>query len=278
MRRTLTASLAVGLGLACGIVFWAPAWGQQGQSSGQGASERGQQAASRSDQEREDSADETTRKIDQALRSFEQYRDRSGPNLEQARKEIDRLREELTELIKIRYDLALSLAEIRAEVMAQGPMMAAFAFGPGGYGALAGSYEAMIRRNQQGLQGQVQARPGGPAPAGSAEPASPGPQLSREERQQRRQEALARELRQLHDQLRAEVEQARGNADQVANQLRDLRFQQRHMQAIERERREGESVRGALGAPNRPGQEERDGSRRANEREESPRSNDRQNR
>jgi septal ring factor EnvC (AmiA/AmiB activator) len=203
MKRRLLASLALAVCVALGALPWTrgPANAQERGGSGQGSSE------SKHDDNRDSS--QASDRIERALRSYQTYRERSGPNLEQTRKEIDRLRDDLEEVTKLRIDMAISLAEMRAQfasTMAQseGPQVGGFtAPYPG---AAAGS------------------PPGYPSPGNRNES-----QMSAKDRDVLRREIMHRELKQVQDQLRAEVEQAQGQTDQLAAQLRELRARERQL-------------------------------------------------
>jgi chromosome segregation ATPase len=216
MRRPLLASLAVGLGLACGAYALSPAWAQAPAQpwggQGGGNAQREQSPRDRDD----DSSDPASQKIEKALQTYESFKEKSGPNLDQTRKEIERLRDELIEIVKLRSDMALSLAEIRAEMTAN--------TGQGGMAQLGGGYAA-----QGSGGGYAGGGGGGGYPAGYGGVMSGRSPGSREDRQALRREALARELRQLQEQLRNEVEQSRVQADQLVAQMRDIRNQQRQM-------------------------------------------------
>jgi hypothetical protein len=132
------------------------------------------------------------RRIDKAIAAYE---NRADQELDQVRKEITRLRKELSDLSELQNDLAMSLAEIQAEIR----VLAA-------------------TRPQGG---------GDDAGPGSASASAISPQ----ERQRLRCTELARELRQVQENLRALVQQKRTETDQVVIQLRSLRGQQRQMTA-----------------------------------------------
>lgn len=223
MNRPLFASWAVALGVACGVSALAPALAQEGR----GGNDRGPSAAGRhsdQDRDRDDDRDRdgATERINKAIQTYESYREKMGPNVDQTRKEIDRLRDELEELVKLRSDMAISLAEIRADMATShmaGPVVVTGGPQPGGQ--FAGQQFAY-----------------GAAPPGSA---GRPQELSREDRQRMRREALNQELRQVQEQLRMEVDQTRGQTDQLVGQIRDLRAQQR--QAHEQMRAEQERQR-----------------------------------
>ncbi len=182
MSRWLLASLVGGLGLACAAFSPALTLAQDRSNK-----ER-ESSASR---DRDDASENPSAKIDKAIRVYE---NRTEQELDQARKDVDRLRKELSELIELRIDMAIALAQLRAEINA----------------------------------------PEADSSAGNSNTtsASQSPSTGGSEISQRRQRAaeLTRELRQLQDSLRAEVQQTRTQADQWVEQLRALRVQQRQRQ------------------------------------------------
>ena len=116
--------------------------------------------------------------IDKALQSYEERMDR---NLEQCRKELDQMKKELHELIDMRINLAMSLYELRAKMHVQGQGQGAMAGYPGA--ALASRGYAGVDRGGRGQSSQ-----GNEGKRGHSS-------------------ELAGELQQLHNQLRAEVDQ-----------------------------------------------------------------------
>ena len=136
--------------------------------------------------------------IDKAL---EAYESRSGHNLDQCRKEMEALKKELHELIDLRINMALSLAEIRAKAASA-------------TGASAG-----------GIPVHPQAKPyaGTNYPGGSA---GGSPYARPGSRPQSSSSILGNELQQLHAQLRAEVDQQQNQVSQLVAQLRALQSQE----------------------------------------------------
>jgi len=135
-------------------------------------------------------------------KALEAYESRSGRNLDQCRKEMEALKKELHELIDLRINMALSLAEIRAKAASTTSAPAA-----------------------GGIPGQMQAKryagsnyPG--ASAGGSPFARPGG------RPQSSSSTLGNELQQLHAQLRAEVDQQQNQVSQLVAQLRALQPQE----------------------------------------------------
>jgi hypothetical protein len=103
--------------------------------------------------------------IDKALKAYDE---RMGRNLDKCRQDLAQLKKELHELIDLRLEMAMSVAELRAR-------------GPGGAEAVRGRGEGDV--------------------------------------------GLANELRQIHNQLRSEVEQQQNQVAQLASQLRGMKGQ-----------------------------------------------------
>jgi hypothetical protein len=163
--------------------------------------------------------------IDKALQSYEERMDR---NLEQCRKELDQMKKELHELIDMRINLAMSLAELRAKMHLHG--QGATAGGPGA---------AYVSRGYAGVDG------GGR-----------GQGLQGNDGKHGHSSELAGELQQLHNQLRAEVDQQQNQIAQLAAQLRTLRYQDQNQgqQGNPQGRRQGEQNRPQRGDQgNQPG-------------------------
>jgi len=141
-------------------------------------------------QGREAGETDPARRIDKAIAAYES---RADQELDQIRKDVTRLRKELSELGDLQIDLTLSLAELQAEIRVLATPRSA-----------AGGDDS--------------------SPGSSATPTS-----STQERQRLRCLELARELRQVQETLRTLVQQKRNETDQVIIQLRNLRTQQRQM-------------------------------------------------
>jgi hypothetical protein len=142
----------------------------------------------------ENGATDPAQRIDKAIQAYEC---RADQELSQTRTEIARLRKELNEYSELQYDLAISLAELQAVLRVQ----SALGNGADGDGT-----------------------PAGPATA------SP---TATQERQRLRTLELARELRQVQENLRSLVQQKKGETDQLVAQLRNLRTQQRQTSSRE---------------------------------------------
>ncbi len=89
MSRFLLASAIVGMGLACGALALAPALAAAQQPKGSRAG---------SSQDRDEGRDDPVKRIDKAIESYES---RANQELEQTRKDIDRMRKELGELVEL---------------------------------------------------------------------------------------------------------------------------------------------------------------------------------
>jgi len=139
-----------------------------------------------SDQDRGRSGDQSA-DIDKALKAYEERMDR---NLDKCRQEMDQMKKELHELIDMRINMAMSLAELRARNSM-----------PGGSGVSMASY----RQATQGSQGSQGRGEGGSDRSG-----------------------LARELQQVHNQLRSEIDQQHNQIEQIASQLRGMKEQGQH--------------------------------------------------
>jgi len=136
--------------------------------------------------------------IDKALHSYDERMDR---NLEKCRKELDQMKKELHDLIDMRINMAMSLYELRAKMQARGQGMMA---GVPGSASVARGY-AGVGGGGRG-QGQGQGSQGNDSRQGHSW-------------------EMAGELQQLHNQLRAEVDQQQSQIAQLAAQLRTLRDQ-----------------------------------------------------
>jgi hypothetical protein len=127
--------------------------------------------------------------IDKALRAYDERMDR---NLDKCRKELDQMKKELHELVDLRLDMAMSLAELRS----RNPM-------PGmGFGGPGGTNPSHQLRRPDGGQGSPGHGEGGAESS-----------------------ALSREIQQIHNQLRSEIDQQQNQVAQLAAQLRELKGQ-----------------------------------------------------
>lgn len=186
MRRQLIAIAAVGAGLALAPIF---------------AQDRPKTNApdpSETPAETDTAAAETEgaagKRVDETLKN---YQGRLERDIAQTRKEIADFRKELKNLIDLRYDASVSLAELRAE-MAMRP-------GAAGFIATPASPPAAI--------------------PGTFVPGVPPvrPVLSDQARRHQRLIVLNRELRQIQGLLRNEVQTTRNTTDELVGQLNTLR-------------------------------------------------------
>ena len=180
MNRRWFAALLIGTGLACGAWALTPALAQDKENK---------KPESGSSRDQDNGADDSAQKIDKTIQA---YQSRSVQDLEQTRKDLDRMRKELRELVEVRFDMAIAAAELRAETGSQG--IPGISGSPAGYPGSAGFQAA--------------------APSGK-------------DRQTQNAAATNQELRQVQELLRSEIQQARNQSDQLVAQLRELRAQQR---------------------------------------------------
>ncbi len=204
MRRQLLASLIAGSGVAFVASTLAPTFAQEDKN----------RARPDTQTSRDSSSDETAQRVDKAIQA---YQNRTNQELEDTRKGIDRMRKELSEATDSRIDMAIALAELRAD--------------------------SGVRSNGPGVPGSPRALGSYPSPGGGPGP-NPGANDSGSdtERQQRRASVLNQELRQVAELLHNELQQERSQTDQLVSQLRALRAQNRQQQeqlkaAEERSRR-----------------------------------------
>ena len=185
MNRRWLAALLIGTGLACGAWALAPALAQDKENK------KPESGSSRA-QDQDNGADDSAQKIDKTIQA---YQNRSVQDLEQTRKDLDRMRKELRELVEVRFDMAIAAAELRAET------------------------------GNTGLPGTFGSPAGFPGSAGFQAAAPSG-----KDRQTQGAAAMNQELRQVQELLRSEIQQARNQTDQLVAQLRELRTQQRQRQ------------------------------------------------
>jgi len=129
--------------------------------------------------------------VDKALRAYDERMDR---DLDKCRQDLERMKKELHELIDLRLSMAMSMAELRARNSMPGGPMGRWPGGDGG-----GARSAGAAGHGRGA--------GGPTAA-----------------------ETARELQQLHNQLRSEIEQQQNQVAQLASQLRAMKGQEHHGQ------------------------------------------------
>jgi chorismate mutase len=135
------------------------------------------------------------------------YKARIEKEIEQGRKEVERLRVELHELIDTRYAMAESIAELRGELATMGTYSSDPVVNVPSAPKLVPTPQpgAMVHRDfVYGL--------------GSALPKEPTPQ----EREQLRRLMPRTDLKRMTERLRAEVEETRSEVDQLAFKLLEL--------------------------------------------------------
>jgi len=142
------------------------------------------------DQQSERDQGRFSEQIDKALRAYDE---RMGRNVENCRKEMDEMKKELHDLIDLRINMAISLAEARAKMQ------------------------------------------------------SPGESAQGGDEKHGQDVGMARELQQLHGQLRSEIDQQQNQITQLVSQLRGLQQQGHHSQ------RPGSGQRSQHPGQNQPG-------------------------
>jgi len=150
------------------------------------------------------------KKADDLIRG---YTARIEKEIEQGRKEVDRLRAELHELIDVRYEMAAAIAELHGDLAAKGTYSAEPVF----YGQAPAQDRKTAPPQVQG-QG-IAFRRDLFYGLGSALPKDPTP----EQREQLRRLAPRADLKRMIERLRAEVEETRSEVDQLAYKLLELR-------------------------------------------------------
>ena len=143
---------------------------------------------------------------------MQRYTGRIEKEIEQGRKEAERLCAELHELIDVRNDMANAIAELRGDLAAKGT-----------YSADAGALEQAPAQEKRTAPPQAQGRRAAFHRdlfygLGSALPTDPTPQ----QREQLRRLAPRSDLKLMIERLRAEVEETRAEVDQLAYKLLEL--------------------------------------------------------
>ncbi len=197
MRKLLDLGLVVVVGLAAGR----SAVAQFGEHANQGLSQDAQFTKP---------TGPAAKKAEELIRG---YTARIEKEIDQDRKELERLRGELKELIDLRYEMGTAIAEIRGELAAKG------------------TYSAdPIIQNQADTQERKPTPATGPMQRmgfrrdlfyglGSALPKDPTP----EQRDQLRRLAPRAELKRMIERLREETDETRVEVDQLAYKLLELR-------------------------------------------------------
>jgi hypothetical protein len=143
------------------------------------------------------------------------YTARIEKEIEQGRKEVERLRAELHELIDVRYEMAAAITDLRGDLAAKGTYSA----DPIIYGQPANQDRKTAPPSAQ-VQGQgMRLRPDLFYGLGSALPKEPTPQ----QREQLRRLAPRADLKRMIERLRAEVEETRTEVDTLVYNLLELR-------------------------------------------------------
>jgi len=150
------------------------------------------------------------KKADDLIRG---YTARIEKEIEQGRKEVERLRTELHELIDVRYEMAAAIAELHGELAAKGTYSADPVFR--GQAATQAKTAAPPQVQGQGMGFRRDLFYG----LGSALPKDPSP----EQREQLRRLAPRADVKRMIERLRAEVEETRAEVDQLAYKLLELR-------------------------------------------------------
>jgi hypothetical protein len=150
------------------------------------------------------------KKADDLIRA---YTARIEKEIEQGRKEVDRLRAELHELIDVRYEMDAAIAELRGDLASKGT----YSGGPVLQGI---EHTPEARTSSKPAQGQmIMARRDLFYGLGSALPSDPTP----EQREQIRRLAPRGDLKRTIERLRDEVDATRAEVDQLAYRLLNLR-------------------------------------------------------
>ena len=141
------------------------------------------------------------------------YTNRIEKEIEQDRKEVERLRAELHELIDVRYEMAAAIADLRGDLAAKGT-----------YSADPIIYGQPAKQDRKTAPPQVQGQGMGLRSdlfygLGSALPKEPTPQ----QREQLRRLAPRADLKRMIERLRADVEETRTEVDTLVYRLLELR-------------------------------------------------------
>ncbi len=143
---------------------------------------------------------------------IQNYTARIEKEINQGRKEVERLRSELHELIDVRYEMAAAIADLRGDLAAKGTYSADLVF--------PGQPANPDRMTPSQVQGQgMGSRPDLFYGLGSALPREPTPQ----QREQLRRLAPRADLKRMIERLRAEVEETRTEVDTLVYTLLELR-------------------------------------------------------
>jgi DNA repair exonuclease SbcCD ATPase subunit len=193
-----------GLVVVLGLVTGQPVMAQPGGNAGQGIAQ---------DEQLVKPTGPAAKKADELIRG---YTARIETEIGQDRKELERLRAELKELIDLRYEMATAIAEIRGDLAAKGT------YSGDPVVMLQGQADAHDRKTAPPQQGPMQGitfRRDFFYGLGSALPKEPSP----EQLEQLRRLAPRADLKRMIKDLRAEVEATRTEVDQLAYKLLELR-------------------------------------------------------
>ncbi len=141
------------------------------------------------------------------------YMARIEKEIDQGRKELERLRAELHELIDLRYEMAAAIADLRGDLASKGT----YSSDPAIYGQPASPDRKTVAPQAQG-QGMM-FRPDLFYGLGSALPKEPTPQ----QREQLRRLAPRADLKRMIERLAVEVEETRAEVDAQVYKLLELR-------------------------------------------------------
>jgi hypothetical protein len=193
-----------GLVIVLGLAAWHAVVAGSGEQTGQGL-------GFPKDEQPVKPTGPAAKKADDLIRG---YTARIEKEIEQDRKELERLRVELKELIDLRYEMATAIAEIRGEFAAKGTYS-------GDPVILQGQSDTQDRKTttQQGPVQGITFRRDFFYGLGSALPKEP----SRDQLEQLRRLAPRADLKRMIKVLRAEVEETRTEVDQFAYKLLELR-------------------------------------------------------
>jgi hypothetical protein len=172
MKPRLFACIAVSMVVVCAFALSARIALAQG----------GQEAQpQKSEQDKGKSGDHSS-DIDKALKAYDERMDKC---IDKSRQELDQMKKDLHELIDMRINMAVALAELRAKNAPGG------AYGPSGAGYPRGSGEPGRKHQEGGVENA----------------------------------GLSRELQQIHNQIRSEIDQQENQVAQLASQIRAMKEQ-----------------------------------------------------
>jgi hypothetical protein len=192
----------VGLVIVLCLAALQPVMAQRGGNAGQGLAQ---------DEQPVKPTGPAAKKADELIRG---YTARIEKEIGQDRKELERLRAELKELIDLRYEMAAAIAEIRGDLAAKGTYTG----------------DPIVYQGQPDTQDRKTAPRQGPVQGmtirrdlfyglGSALPKDPSP----EQLEQMRRLAPRADLKRMIKELRADAEETRTEVDQLAYMLLELR-------------------------------------------------------